>query len=703
MTSLQLRNVDFQQSRNAVTHRTIDYDTAEPVLRRGQGFSIILNFNRSVQSGDGFTIIAETGSRPTESGNTRVVMPLSSSTNSTRWSAVRGPSSGNSLTVTINPPVTAVIGRYQLSLQITSGGRTSTAKGGTFVMLFNCWASGDEVFLNNEAERVEYVLNEGGMYWFGNANRFDSRRWDYAQFESGILDTCLILLDKSSFYASNQAEDVARRNDPLHVGRVLSALVNSNDNDQGVIVGNWSGNYAGGESPTYWNGSASILRQWRQSGPVKYGQCWVYAGVLCTVLRCFGIPARVIINFESAHDTDMNLIVDNYYDENGKKDNYRTSDSKWNFHAWDEIWSKRKDIGAFYDGWQVLDSTPQEPSGGIFRLGPCSLNAVREGHVDLPYDAPFVFAEVNADTYNWVVYPDGTQRKIYSEPAAVGWYTSTKAVGSFTRVDVTGNYKYPEGSTKEREAFSTAQSRMRAAAAGPAGARMHMASMSLRDAQPEEAAVKPEFSGAFTNKETQVGEDLNMDLTLKSSASNTRTVMIKMTSTAIIYNSTPVGEISTDSQSVSLVAKGEKTISFKITYNQYSKRITPDNMIEIVAVCVDETGGRLLISKVVTLKNPPLLIRPTEEPRLNKPTNVDIIFSNPINDVVDDSVLTIEGSSLLKEPIVVKVPGLKKNQRATVEVQVHPSRVGEKSILVDFTSKKFPNVKGFQSVVVPRC
>lgn len=82
---------------------------------------------------------------------------------------------------------------------------------------------------------------------------------------------------------------------------------------------------------------------------------------------------------------------------------------------------------------------------GVFRLGPCSLKAVKEGDVDLSYDTPFVFAEVNADTDHWVTYNDGSVRKVYSEPQAVGWKTSTKAVGTFTRADVTNDYKYPEG------------------------------------------------------------------------------------------------------------------------------------------------------------------------------------------------------------------------------------------------------------------
>ncbi|XP_069807714.1 protein-glutamine gamma-glutamyltransferase E-like [Dendropsophus ebraccatus] len=690
MTSLQLNNVNLQQSTNTAAHRTKDYDSPELVVRRGQSFSISFTFNRPVQSGDGLTITAETGSRPAESRNTRAVMVVSGSGSRTAWSAMRGTSSGNSLSVTINPPVSAVIGRYRMSLQISSGGRSSSANLGSFILLFNPWASGDAVYMNSDSERAEYLLNDGGMYWYGNANGFSSRRWDYGQFERDILSICLTLLDRSSVYSS----DDSLRSDPLHVGRLMSAMVNSNDNDNGVIVGRWSGDYSGGVNPTQWNGSVTILRQWMQSGPVKYGQCWVYAGVLCTVLRCLGIPARLIINFESAHDTDRNLIVDNYYDASGKKDNSRTDDSVWNFHAWDEMWSTRKDLGSFYDGWQVLDATPQEPSGGIYRLGPCSLKAVKEGDVDLQYDTPFVFAEVNADTNHWVTYEDGTTKLIYSESQAVGWNTSTKAVGSFTRADVTNNYKYPEGSPKEREIFQKAKDKLRPRMA------TRFAAMSVRDEKPEEEAVKPEFSGTFKNNETQVGEDLTMELTLKSTSANTRTVQVKMTATAIVYNSTPVMEILTQSQAVTLGAKEEKSISWKITYPKYKNAITPDNMIEVVAVCEDEMGGSLLVDKVVTLKNPPLLLRINQQTKLKQVTTVDVIFTNPIKESVDDSVLIVEGSGLMRKPLVVRVQSLKENQRVTIGFDIDPYRIGERSLMVDYSSKHFPNVKAFQSVLV---
>ena len=67
-----------------------------------------------------------------------------------------------------------------------------------------------------------------------------------------------------------------------YILKIINSQVNSNDDD-GVLEGRWSGGYAGGKSPTTWNGSVAILDQFMTTKkPVKYGQCWVFSGVLTT-------------------------------------------------------------------------------------------------------------------------------------------------------------------------------------------------------------------------------------------------------------------------------------------------------------------------------------------------------------------------------------------------------------------------------------
>lgn len=58
--------------------------------------------------------------------------------------------------------------------------------------------------------------------------------------------------------------------------------LNSKDN-HGVLVGNWSGKYAGGVKPWEWTGSAEIFRRFMSNKrSVKFGQCWVFSGIMTT-------------------------------------------------------------------------------------------------------------------------------------------------------------------------------------------------------------------------------------------------------------------------------------------------------------------------------------------------------------------------------------------------------------------------------------
>lgn len=129
--------------------------------------------------------------------------------------------------------------------------------------------------------------------------------------------------------------------------------------------------------------------------------------VSVSVCRALGIPCRCITNYLSAHDTNSSLSIDKFFDEHGEESREETvtasanarPDSVWNFHVWNEVWMARKDLQGPFGGWQVIDSTPQEESGGLHQLGPTSVEAVRRGDVGIGYDTTFVFTEVNADVF----------------------------------------------------------------------------------------------------------------------------------------------------------------------------------------------------------------------------------------------------------------------------------------------------------------
>ena len=68
------------------------------------------------------------------------------------------------------------------------------------------------------------------------------------------------------------------------------------------------------------------------------------------------------------------------------------------------------------------------------------------------YDTEFVISEVNADIVTYVRTPSG-DRLASSNHTKVGKKMSTKAVGGTDCVDITSQYKHPEGSPEERAAL----------------------------------------------------------------------------------------------------------------------------------------------------------------------------------------------------------------------------------------------------------
>uniref|UniRef100_A0A671SD10 protein-glutamine gamma-glutamyltransferase n=1 Tax=Sinocyclocheilus anshuiensis TaxID=1608454 RepID=A0A671SD10_9TELE len=354
--------------------------------------------------------------------------------------------------LTLHSPADAPVGLYSMTVVLLSadGQILEQTKSQTFYLLFNPWCKDDSVYLPSEELLQEYILNENGILYQGSWDDITTVPWNFGQFEKDVVDICFEVLDNSPAALKNSEMDIANRGSPVYVSRTITAMVNAND-DRGVVSGRWDGEYSDGVAPTRWTGSVPILRRWSEGGgqKVRYGQCWVFTGVACTVLRCLGIPTRCITNYSSAHDTDANISVDYLFNDQLESVSEGRKDSIWNYHCWVESWMKRDDLPEGYDGWQVLDPTPQERSDGVFCCGPCPVHAVKEGEVGLKYDTPFVFSEVNADLVVWIVHPDGERIQVSQNSKVIGRNISTKSVyGDFTE-DITANYKYPEGKNKQ--------------------------------------------------------------------------------------------------------------------------------------------------------------------------------------------------------------------------------------------------------------
>ncbi|NP_001361172.1 protein-glutamine gamma-glutamyltransferase 6 [Xenopus tropicalis] len=698
----------MEESSNMAEHRTNYYSSSDLILRRAQAFRIMLYFNRPLREKDKVEFTAATGPDPQEADDTMCIFPLFGSQSKASWTAEVDSIDSNCVTAIITSSADAVIGRYKLQLYTTSSKKKSYFKLREFVLLFNPWAEDDVVYMEDENERCEYVLNDHGIIYFGHEEMIDEQGWDFGQFEENILDISLQILDRSLNYQDDPVLDCSQRYDPGYVGRVLTAMINSFDDD-GVLEGRWTGKFTGGVDPQHWIGSVEILMRWYRGGykPVKYGQCWVFAAVMCTVLRCLGIPTRVITNFASAHDKDGNLGIDSIYSSSGRN---MSKDTMWNFHVWNESWFRRNDLGSAYRGWQVLDATPQELSEGTYCCGPASVHAVKEGDVDKDYNVPFVFAEVNADRNTWVYYAKDVKEKVYTDSKSVGKHMSTKSVGGNERVEITNNYKYPEGTEKERQVYLKARKKLldmgvlkdenlgRRFIGKKRYKKRGRASESADDSEePTELGIIGKFQLVAPPK---FGDDVNLILSLRNSGQKSEALKVKLSSSAIKYTGRPMSEIFSDQTSVTLGSMKEKQIPINIAASQYEEELTKDHLIEVVALCELKSKKKMLVRRVVSIEKPPLLIQVLSYPVVDELCELQVSFKNPLSVPLTDGILLLGGSGLIRKQIKRRVPKLGPKAEGSIVLEITPYRFGTQQLVVDFISKHFSAIKGFKRIEV---
>jgi len=339
-------------------------------------------------------------------------------------------------------PAHMPIGEYTLTSTMTGPLRARQPM--QSLVLMNPWCAEADEFLADERGRQEWIMLESGLVFYGSWQNVQSMGWTYGQFEPRVLAAVLRILRQL------RHEDRAT---PALLARSFSSHCNADDVN-GVLMGNWSGDFAGGTQPWRWTGSPEILASWAYWGkPVKYGQCWVFASVLTTCMRCVGIAARPVTNYRSAHDTHGNRMVEFVFDETGEKTG-DSEDSVWNFHVWTEVYMARPDLKPGMGGWQAIDATPQEMSNNKYQMGPASVAGVKLGY-QLPFDSDFVIAEVNADVRRYVKAANGEFILTAVDKTDVGRCMYTKALGSWDPggENIIQRYKAPEGSGLERAAL----------------------------------------------------------------------------------------------------------------------------------------------------------------------------------------------------------------------------------------------------------
>ncbi|KAJ8031443.1 Protein-glutamine gamma-glutamyltransferase K [Holothuria leucospilota] len=678
---LGVETVDFKTEENRKNHRTNSYEVNDLILRRGQDFKITLKFTRPFnKSEDVIGVEFRTGSHPVANEGTLTVAKLVQKFDKRQFGFMIESVNGREVTLVVRTAANAIVGEHQFDIitHVKKNGKQEKQYrrelDTNVYLLFNPWCKDDTVYMEDDAERKEYVLSDSGYIWYGTATYLSKRPWNFGQFDAEVFECVINLMEKN-------LKERSRRS-PVTVSRVMSAAVNVQD-DEGVLAGRWDGKYSDGIKPTAWKGSVAILEQYlKTKKPVKYGQCWVFSGVLTTVLRCLGIPARSVTNFASAHDTDRSVTIDHCVDENNRPIPELNGDSVWNFHVWNDCWMARPDLPIGYGGWQAVDSTPQETSDGMYQTGPCSLNAVKQGQIYLLYDAPFVFAEVNADRVYWKCKKklgDWDMKVIRVEQSAVGKFISTKAVGSSARHDITNEYKYPEGTNEERFAVRKAVK---------------------HGDKPEivmDEVKQQDVTYSFANQDVlNLGNNFDVRINLTNKGREKRSISMTVTLQVCYYTGVLADVIKEEKQEHVLSPGQSKTAVIKVSVAEYLDKLVEQSQFKVSLMgMIEETKQLIAAQDDFRLETPDLNVKllTSGQLQMGKEIKVALSFQNPLHRVLTGCTFTIEGAGLTK-PLMEKFRDVKSGEFVRHELSFLPFNPGRKTILANFDCDQFENVNG---------
>lgn len=676
---LGIKSCDFQAARNNAEHHTNDISSQRLIVRRGQPFTISLHFQAPVHTFlralKKVALIAQTGKQPSKANGTQATFSVSSLGDRKWWSAMVEERDDQSWTISVTTPADAIIGHYSLLLQVSDRKQCL----GQFTLLFNPWNREDAVFLGNEAQRREYLLNQNGLIFLGTADCIQAEPWDFGQLEEDVIDLGLSLLT-----VDNRVE---KWGNPVHVARVLGALLHILK-EKFVLP---TVKIQTTEERALLNkrrGSAPILRQWvtGHGRPVYEGQAWVLAAVACTVLRGLGIPARVVTTFTSAQGTGGDLLVNEYYNEEGLQNGEGNRGRAWIFQTSTECWMARPDLLEVYDGWQIL--YPSALKGGEV-LEACDLvpvRAIKEGIVWLTPAASDIFASINASCVVWKCREDGTLELTDCNTKYFGNNISTKNVDCDRQEDITQNYKYPEGSSQEKMVLE----------------KVHKYRMKHKNDgiyPPPCETDDPLHLFLKAPSSLALGKNVEFSVNLLNPTDQEKEVQLAIGLQAVYYNGVLAAKLWRKNFVLILSANSAEKISTSLFNSSFEQSLPENSFLRLTAMAT-HSSLPCFAQQDIAICRPHLAIEMPETAQQHQPLMALVSIHNPLDVPLEDCVISIFGKGLVHREKSYRVNSVQPRNTLRTQLEFVPMKVGCQRLTVEMDCNMFQNLTNFRTVRV---
>ncbi|XP_071533405.1 hemocyte protein-glutamine gamma-glutamyltransferase-like [Panulirus ornatus] len=706
---LRVEYVDFRPAENAKDHRTFQYDLVHdhdrptPVFRRGHSFhlSLVTREREFDCTRDQLYLNFYFGPNPSVPKRTRVVLPVTIQKEFTRapqkWDVRIQAQEANTLTLQVHIPATCPVGVWRCVVETATKNfpknRTQYRSPEDIFVIFNPFSREDAVYMENEAQRAEYVTTESGKVYTGGSRYSHGRPWVYGQFDDCVLPVACLLLEMSRLPHTE-------RGNPVKVARAISSMIQASERgDDGILLPHYEDEYQGGQNPHLWTGSVNIIQEflWQGVSPVKYGHCWVMAALMTSMCRALGMPARPTTALTSAHETQETLTVDRYVDRFGdlieRGPGRDQPDAVWAFHTWCDVWMARPDLPSGYSGWQTTDPARAYRNRLSTGCGPSSVEAVKKGDVGLSLDTSAMFSALNSfvryyyedDDSEWGYTPYMQHRLPVCRSVV------TKAVGRHDddgeadSEDVTKTFRDLERSEPERFTVFNACRGMR---------KDHV----YYDYQ-EQGSYDVDFELVET-KQVTAGQSMTVTLQVHNNSSETRTVQANISTRSAFYTGVYGTHLKRVTGQFTLAGGQRDTLTLKLDASEYQDRLVDMGFIKITATGYVSENKQSYIDEFDFQFEKPRMTIEVAECQAGQECTATFTFSNPLDVALTDCFFSMEISGSYRPRTVRVNREVRPKETFTYSQTFVPRKAGDHRLVASFVSRQLRDVTGSRRLTI---
>jgi len=726
---LRVDEVDFRCTENAKLHNTFEYeivrDTEQPnpVYRRGEAFAMDITFRENEFEQDRSNVFLNFyfGPNPSVPKLTRVVLPIRSDYEYQRvphqWDARLLNQDRRTITVEVSIPASCPVGMWRCVVETSSKEDTSARLqyrcAEDIYVIFNPFAKEDAVYMADEDRRQEFVMKDSGKIYTGGYRNVRGRPWIYGQFDDCVISAACVLLEMSGL-------SHAERGNPVKVIKALTSMIKSSPNKSdgeaiGLMEPRYDDNYSGGNSPHLWTGSVQIIEEFLRLGasPVKYGQCWVMTGLMTTLCRALGLPARPVTAFVSAVDAQDTLTVDRFIDRYGDIQEQGPcsgqKDCVWSFRTWCDVWMQRADLLPEYSGWQALDpSRSFRDDRDIVKgpCGPCPVEALRRGDIGQRDDVDVFFSSMNA--YVRYFYEDEESGWGYSPfrqfKYPVSRYVISKSVG---RLDEKGDddcdnltSTYRDELSTDEDKFSTFNS-CRGLKDYPSF-EYQAAAHNWMEFDPNETDDR-KFDVKFsleTPERVMIGQSFTIPVMVTNNSQEARTMQTSICTRSMYYTSSLGAYLKRSSTQMTLEPEEVQTISLTLNPEDYEDKLLGMSYVKVTVTGFVQETGQSYVDELDFRFNKPWIKIETSDMKVGEESEADLRFTNPLDVLLTDCFLTFEVSGSVRPRTIRINRDIRPREAFTLTHSFIPRCAGERHVVACFASRQLSDVVGHRSAIV---